>query len=220
MNELVKVENLKKNFGKISALRGASLVLESEQQYVIQGASGSGKSTLLHLLAGLDRPSDGKIWIENKDLGQYKDKELGRYRNKFIGLVFQFHFLLPSMDCLSNILLPARIGNVSVGEVKQKVLGLAKELGVHSCLEKFPYELSGGEQQRINIIRAISLEPKLILCDEPTGSLDSDNTGKVVDLLKDLANHTGSTLVVVTHDDKVAKQFSNKFIIQDGVVVN
>ncbi|MDH5580275.1 MAG: ABC transporter ATP-binding protein [Bdellovibrionales bacterium] len=220
MKELVKVENLKKSFGKISALRGATLTLEERQQYVVRGASGSGKSTLLHLLAGLDRPSGGKIWVAGKDLAKYSDKELGRYRNQFIGLVFQFHFLLPSMDCLSNVLLPARIGNVSVDKVKQKVLDLAAQLGVVHCLGKFPYELSGGEQQRINIIRAISLEPKLILCDEPTGSLDSDNTDKVVDLLKDLASHTESTLVVVTHDDKVARQFPNKFFIQDGVVVN
>ncbi len=131
MSHLVKVENLKKNFGKISALRGTSLTLEHRQQYAIRGASGSGKSTLLHLLAGLDRPSSGKIWIEDKDLALYSDAELGLYRNQYIGLVFQFHFLLPSMSCLNNILLPARIGGLPMEPIKSKVTNLAKELGVY-----------------------------------------------------------------------------------------
>lgn len=216
---LVKVENLSKSFGKIEALKNVNLEINSNDQYVIRGVSGSGKSTLLHLLSGLDRPSGGKIIVEGDDLSQMSDEDLGRYRNQFIGLVFQFHFLLPSMNCLNNIYLPAKIGNCFNSELKKKVNELAEELGVSHCLKKHPYELSGGEQQRINIIRAISLNPKLILCDEPTGSLDSKNTEKVVTLLKELAKSQNASLVVVTHDDKVANHFQNEFFMKDGVVL-
>lgn len=216
---LFQIENVKKIYGKVHALRGVNLSLESNTQYVICGASGSGKSTLLYLLGGLDRPSEGRVLVEGKDLSKYDDESLARYRNLYVGFVFQFHFLLPSMNCMNNIMLPAQIGGVTQSDLKETVENLAEKLGVAHCLNKYPYELSGGEQQRINIIRALSLKPKLLLCDEPTGNLDSENSMKVTNLLKQLADEFKSTLVVVTHDEKVAAHFDNKISMVDGSVV-
>ncbi|MCO4792749.1 MAG: ABC transporter ATP-binding protein [Bacteriovoracaceae bacterium] len=216
---LFQIENVKKSYGKVHALRGVNLELEENTQYVICGASGSGKSTLLYLLGGLDRPTEGKILVEGKDLSNYDDESLAKFRNLYVGFVFQFHFLLPSMNCINNILLPAQIGGSTVSDLKENVEELAEKLGVTHCLKKYPYELSGGEQQRVNIIRALSLRPKLLLCDEPTGNLDSENSLKVTNLLKGLSEEYDSTLVVVTHDDKVAAHFENKISMVDGSIV-
>lgn len=212
----IKIENVVKTFHTVDALAGVSLALEEGKQYAITGASGSGKSTLLYLIGGLDKPSAGSIFIDGVSLSSMDDSSLADYRNDSVGFVFQFHFLLPSMNSLNNILLPAKIGGKNVKEVKKRALELAKTLGVEHCLKKYPFQLSGGEQQRINIIRALSLRPKLLLCDEPTGNLDSTNTEVVCDLLKKLSLEFGSTLVVVTHDEKVSSKFDNRIYMQDG----
>lgn len=214
----IKVKNITKRFHHVEALRNVSLELERGEQYAICGASGSGKSTLMYLLGGLDTPSEGEIWVGDHLLSQMDDLQLATYRNRFVGFVFQFHFLLPSMTCINNILLPAKIGGHAIAGVKKHAEALASELGVEHCLKKFPYQLSGGEQQRINIIRALSLKPKLLLCDEPTGNLDSVNSKRVTQLLKDLAKENSSTLVVVTHDQQVAQALSHRITIKDGQI--
>lgn len=216
----IEVNGLKKTFGKVHALAGVDAVFESGKQYAIKGASGSGKSTLLYLIGGLDKASGGEISVGGKNLLNLNDESLAKYRNSFVGFIFQFHFLLPSMNCLDNILLPSKIGQKNPKEVKKMALSLAETLGVEHCLKKFPYELSGGEQQRINIIRALSLKPKLLLCDEPTGNLDSANSKLVTNLLKDLAKEFGATLIVVTHDDNVSKEFETVIHMKDGAVLN
>lgn len=217
---LVEVQSVKKSFGDFVALNSLSLELEEKQQYAILGASGSGKSTLLYLIGGLDKPNSGKIIVDGKILNKMSDENLAKYRNQYVGFVFQFHFLLPSMNCMKNILLPAEIGGHKVSAVEKRAKDIAEHLGVTHCLKKFPFQLSGGEQQRINIIRALSLRPKLLLCDEPTGNLDSENSNKVTHLLKDLAGEFDSTLAVVTHDALVAKAFENQFVLKDGELVN
>lgn len=214
----IDIKNVKKNYGKVFALNGVSIGLEAGEQYAIQGSSGSGKSTLLYLLGGLDRPSAGSISIGGKDLSKFNDEELASYRNKEVGFVFQFHFLLPSMNSIDNILLPSKIGNVSHPGLKQEVENLAERLKIIHCLHKYPFELSGGEQQRVNIIRALSLRPKILLCDEPTGNLDSENSMNVAQILKSLASDFGSTLVVVTHDTPVANQFNKQLFMSDGMM--
>tara|TARA_Y100000590_G_scaffold281237_2_gene316189 strand:- start:72604 stop:73281 length:678 start_codon:yes stop_codon:yes gene_type:complete len=214
----IQVQNLKKNFGKVFALNGVSVNLEAGEQYAIQGSSGSGKSTLLYLLGGLDRPSEGTIEIAGRDLSKLNDEQMAKFRNSEVGFVFQFHFLLPSMNCLDNILLPAKIGGVSQANLKSEVENLAERLKVSHCLKKYPFELSGGEQQRVNIIRALSLKPKILLCDEPTGNLDSENSMNVAQILKTLALDFGSTLLVVTHDNIVAKEFDNQLFMKDGLM--
>lgn len=212
----IEIKNVTRKHGKINALSGASLNLEEGEQYAIRGTSGSGKSTLLYLLGGLDKPTSGELLVSGRNLAAMNDETLAKYRNNFVGFVFQFHFLLPSLNCIDNILLPSQIGGKSTKEVHKFALELSEILGVEHCLEKYPFELSGGEQQRINIIRALSLKPHLLLCDEPTGNLDSENSQIVTSLLKELSHKYSSTLVVVTHDGSVAEQFKHQIQMKDG----
>lgn len=216
---MIKVENVKKIYSKANALNGVSFSMNEGEEYLIRGASGSGKSTLLYLLGGLDRPTEGRVIVNQKNLTDLSDDELALYRNRYVGFVFQFHFLLSSMNSLDNILLPSRLGGLYTEEVRARAQSLAKILNVEHCLEKFPFELSGGEQQRVNIIRALSLKPKLLLCDEPTGNLDSENSKKVIELLKKLALEFSATLVIVTHDSQIAQNFSNQLLMRDGLLV-
>lgn len=216
---LVIADQIHKSFGDVKVLRGINLRFEQGSQYALCGTSGSGKSTLLYLLGGLDRPSSGQVIIDKTNLAKLSDDQLALYRNQRVGFVFQFHFLLPSIDCFENILLPAKIGNSSLDQVRKDVLALADRLGVAHCLKKFPYQISGGEQQRINIIRALSLRPQLLLCDEPTGNLDSKNSQIVTQVLKDLSQQFGATLIVVTHNERVASSFSQKITIEDGQII-
>ena len=215
----IKVENIYKSFGSTQVLNGISFEVNQGEQVALQGMSGSGKSTLLYILGGLDTANSGEIEIDNSKIENLTDEQLSVFRNRSVGFVFQFHFLLPSMNCLDNMLLPAKIGGLKVKEVKNRILDLAKRLGVDHCLKKFPFEISGGEQQRINIIRAISLKPKILLCDEPTGNLDSKNSQKVVDLIKEVSAERNVTLIVVTHGAAVASQFSRKITIEDGRII-
>lgn len=215
----IRLEKVEKSFGKTKVLRGLTFSIQDRELVAIRGASGSGKSTLLYLLGGLDTPTSGSVIIDNQNLSRKTDEELAQFRNSTVGFVFQFHFLLPSMTCRDNILLPARIGGKDVAETEKTTRKLADILGVTHCLEKYPFEISGGEQQRVNIIRALSLRPKILLCDEPTGNLDSKNTEKVATLLKNLAQEYGATLLVVTHDDRVASFFPRKIVIEDGQII-
>ena len=212
----IEMENLVKAYQQTRALNGVNLSLEKGGQYAIRGASGSGKSTLLYLLGGLDFPSQGKVVVGGNDLAKMDDESLASYRNLTVGFVFQFHFLLTSMNCWDNIMLPSQIAGQGEKGAAERSKSLATELGVEHCLKKFPYELSGGEQQRVNIIRALSLNPDLLLCDEPTGNLDSINSEKVTRLVRRLANDHGATLIVVTHDAEVGQHFSHRFEMQDG----
>jgi lipoprotein-releasing system ATP-binding protein len=212
----LQVENLSKNYGQQKVLQNLSLKLERSEQMVIQGMSGCGKSTFLYLLGGLERYETGKIQVSHQELSSMGDDQLAKYRNGTVGFVFQFHFLLPSLDCLGNILLPARIGGKFSPMVQKRVLEMAKYLDVATLLHKFPHEISGGEQQRVNIIRALSLRPELLLCDEPTGNLDSINSQKVISLIRQLAREFEATLILVTHDRDIAAQFENVRQMRDG----
>lgn len=216
----LEVKNIYKDFGQTHVLQGVDLVINKGEQVALVGASGSGKSTLLYLLGGLDRPSQGSVHVDGKNLESFDDEELALYRNTDVGFIFQFHFLLPSMNALDNILLPAKIGKKNLKATKTQVLKLAESLGVSHCLKKFPFELSGGEQQRINIIRALSLNPKLLLCDEPTGNLDSVNSKKVMELLSELSRLFEITLIVVTHDQNIASSLNRKITIEDGRIIS
>jgi ABC-type lipoprotein export system ATPase subunit len=219
MSPFIRVQRVEKDYGPTRVLRGVDLEIQTGERVAIRGASGSGKSTLLYLLGGLERPARGSVEVGGKNLTQLDDEDLAAFRNSVVGFVFQFHFLLPSLSALGNILLPARIGGHDTNAVEACARGLAQRLGVASCLDKWPHQLSGGEQQRINIVRALSLKPPLLLCDEPTGNLDSANSGKVTELLSELALENKTTLIVVTHDDKVASAFERKIVIEDGHIL-
>lgn len=216
----IEVKNVFKSYGNTEILRGISFNIEAGSQCAIQGMSGSGKSTLLYILGGLDQAQRGEVIVGGQNLSSLSDEALAKFRNKSVGFVFQFHFLLPSLNCMDNILLPAKLGNTPLKEIKQRVQEFAEILGVTHCLNKYPFEISGGEQQRINIIRATSLKPGILLCDEPTGNLDSKNSQKVVELLKDISSKLGTTLLVVTHDSVVANKFTQKIIIEDGQIIS
>ena len=220
---LVSVSNVVKQYGKMKALAGVNLELEEGKQYALQGASGSGKSTLLYTIGGLEQSDAGSVQVKidnkNYNLSKMSDEQLAKYRNSVVGFVFQFHFLLPSMNCLQNILLPSKIGSRYSKEIEKRSRELASFLGVEHCLKKFPFELSGGEQQRINIIRALSVKPKLLLCDEPTGNLDTENSDKVTKLLKELAAEFNATMILVTHDPVVAQKIENQITIRDGKII-
>ena len=215
----IQVESLTKKYGKAEVLRGLDFSIEKSNELAIVGNSGSGKSTLLYILGGLEKADKGKVFIDGLEISNMVDSELSEFRNKKIGFVFQFHFLLPSMNCLANTLLPAKIGGFNTKEIQERVFEFAKILKVEHCLKKYPFEISGGEQQRINIIRAISLYPDLLLCDEPTGNLDSTNTNIVINLLRDVASRINSTLVVVTHNEKISDTFKRKISIEDGQII-
>lgn len=216
----IEVKNVFKSYGNTEVLRGISFNIEAGAQCAIQGMSGSGKSTLLYILGGLDQAGRGEVVIDGQNISSLNDEALAKFRNKSVGFVFQFHFLLPSLNCMDNILLPAKLGNFPVKDIKKRVHEFAETLGVSHCLSKFPFEISGGEQQRINIIRATSLKPGILLCDEPTGNLDSKNSQKVVELLKDISAKLGTTLLVVTHDTVVANKFTQKITIEDGQIIS
>ena len=218
MNGFIRLEKICKSFGEHRVLDQVSLELEKGEECVVIGASGSGKSTLLYLLGGLDQPDQGEIFVSGESLSAYSDSKLARYRNSLVGFIFQFHFLLPSIDCFENILLPAKIGGHALEPVEARTEKLARNLGVLDCLKKYPWQLSGGEKQRVNMIRAVSLRPQLLLCDEPTGNLDHKNSSKVSSLLRELAREYGATLIIVTHDKSVASLFEKQFFIQDGKV--
>ncbi len=215
---IVELRDVKRHFGMVKALNGVTLELLQGEQYVIQGASGSGKSSLLYLIGGLDTPTSGDVVVSDKNLAMMSDDELAAFRNRYVGFVFQFHFLLPSMTAKANILLPAKIAGIKEDSLHDELMRLALFLDVVHCLNKFPYELSGGEQQRINLLRAILLRPKLLLCDEPTGDLDSVNGQKVVELLLELSKEFGTTLVMVTHDNNLALKFEKRIFMKDGLI--
>jgi len=213
---IINVVDVKRNYGDQWAVNGVNLSLKKGDHLAIKGASGSGKSTLLYMLGGLERPSHGSIQIDGIDLVRSNDQALANFRNQKVGFVFQFHFLLSTLSALDNILMPVRIAGLKEKKYRAVIDQYAERLGVQNCLKKFPFQLSGGEQQRISIMRALILSPPVLLCDEPTGNLDSVNSANVIDLLKELSKASGSTLVIVTHDDAVAQKFFLQMQMQDG----
>ena len=203
-------------FSGLDVLKNINFYFQSGGQYVIRGASGSGKSSLLYLLGGLDRPTTGEIICDGYLLNLLSDDQLAVYRNVNVGFIFQFHYLLPTMSAWDNILLPARIGGKVTKILKDQMQDLAQSLGISQCLSKHPYQLSGGEQQRINVMRALSMRPRYLLCDEPTGNLDSKNSLNVIKIICDLAKELAATLIVVTHDQNIASFFSQQIFLEDG----
>ena len=201
----------------IHVLKGIDLNIDQGEIVAILGPSGAGKSTLLHILGGLDEPSKGQVSFEGNSLWELPQKELSGIRNRLIGFVFQFYHLLPEFTVLENVLLPALIHkNRDAQEKKEKAEGLLKSFGLEKRTGHFPSQLSGGEQQRTAIARALINDPKLLLCDEPTGNLDSENGQEVCRLLKKLNQEKAMTIIMVTHNLDMAKFASKVYNIKDG----
>ncbi len=206
--------------GKLHVLKELNLKIEKGEFVSILGPSGAGKSTLLHLLGGLDEPSKGKVLLEDVDIYKIKDSERACLRNRKIGFIFQFYHLLPEFTALENVMLPKLILGLKAAEVRKRAYDLLKQVGLSKRSSHHPGELSGGEQQRVAIARALINEPQILLCDEPTGNLDSATGAKICNLLLALNKDNGYTILVGTHSQEVAKLSSRILFIKDGELVN
>jgi predicted ABC-type transport system involved in lysophospholipase L1 biosynthesis ATPase subunit len=202
----------------LEVLRGVSLDVAQGDFLALRGASGAGKSTLLHLFGGLDKPNAGEIWFSGKNLNKLPENEIARLRNTRIGFVFQAYHLLPELDALENVCLPARMARVPAAQAEKRGRELLARVGLAARVDHKPFELSGGEQQRVAIARALMNEPELVLADEPTGNLDSHTGAEIIDLLASLRAEKNTTLIVATHDASVAVRAPKSVHLVDGVV--
>jgi len=202
----------------LEVLRSVDVSLEQGDFLALRGASGAGKSTLLHLLGGLDSPSKGEIVFHGQNLAGLSRRELAKMRNEHVGFIFQFYYLLPELDALENVCLPARMARISARRAEARGRELLTRVGLKERMEHKPYELSGGEQQRVAIARALVNEPQLILADEPTGNLDSHTGEEIIELLCSLRSEKRTTLIVATHDAKVAARAPRVIELVDGEV--
>jgi putative ABC transport system ATP-binding protein len=218
---LIEVRNVKRwiqnGSRRVEILKGISLSIPAGQFVAIVGASGSGKSTLLGLLAGLDTPSEGEIWLDGTPIHNLAETELAAVRGRKIGFVFQSYQLIPTLTALENVLLPFEL-NVQ-GHGLQKARELLEAVGLGERMSHYPVQLSGGEQQRVALARAFVINPPIVMADEPTGNLDSANGRLVLDLLLERHDHAGATLVLVTHDPEVASRADRKIVIKDGEII-
>ena len=219
--EILKTENLRKTYGtgeaKVEALRGVNLTVNKGEFLSIVGTSGSGKSTLLHMLGGLDRPTEGKVIIDGKDIFSLKDEELTIFRRRKIGFVFQAFNLVPVMSVYENIVLPIELDGEKPNQ--ELVNEIINTLGLSEKLKAYPSQLSGGQQQRVAIARALASAPAIILADEPTGNLDSKTTQDVMGLLKVTSQKFAQTIVMITHNDEIAQLADRSIRIEDGMIV-
>ena len=216
---MIQINGLEKSYGTLQVLKGINLEIADRSVISIVGASGAGKSTLLHLIGTLDKPDNGKVLIDGTDLYILSDKELAAYRNQNIGFVFQFHHLLPEFTAVENVALPAMIAGKSKAEAMKRAEELLDFLKLKERLTHKPSQLSGGEQQRVAVARALVNNPKLILADEPSGNLDSENASKLHQLFFDLRDQFHQTFIVVTHNNELAEMSDRKITIKDGQIV-
>ena len=204
----------------LQVLRGVNLEIGRGDFVALRGASGTGKSTLLHLIGGLDTPNAGEILFRNEKLSGYSTWELTLFRNRRVGFVFQAYHLLPELTALENVALSARIARISAGKAEKKARELLERVGLHRREDHRPAELSGGEQQRVAIARALVNDPQLVLADEPTGNLDSKTGIEIIELLKSLRVERQTTLVIATHDEKVAAHAQRVIELVDGLIID
>jgi len=222
LKELIRVEKLFKSFRngpkQVEVLKGIDLSFAQGERAAIVGASGVGKTTLLHVLGTLDRPTSGKVFYQGEDVYRMNERELAYFRNREIGFVFQFHHLLPEFNALENTSMPCLIQGLPKNEASLRAESILTLVGLKDRLSHKPGELSGGEQQRVAVARALVLEPKVLLADEPTGNLDTRTGESVFDLLTELNQIKGVTLIVVTHNLKLAEKMSRRIHLVDGRV--
>ena len=222
MKKSIRVDNIKKIYGKgenaVKALDEITLEIESGKFTAIVGESGSGKSTLLHCMAGLDKPTEGNVYLENQDIYKLNDDKLSKIRVEEFGFVFQSFNLIPVVNVYENIVLPVSIDHNKID--KNYIADIIKKLGLENQIKKFPNELSGGQQQRVAIARALSNKPSIIFADEPTGNLDSKTSKEVMDMLCMSVKEFNQTLVMITHNDDIANMADTVITINDGKVLS
>lgn len=217
---MIQIENLTKNFGDLQVLKGVNLTIEKGEVISIVGSSGAGKTTLLQLIGTLDKPTGGTIRFNGEDLGRLNSKRLAAFRNSHIGFVFQFHQLLPEFTALENIVIPALIAGRKRSEAEAEAMQLLQVMGLEERAHHKPAEMSGGENQRVAVARALINHPDVVLADEPSGSLDSKNKEELHKLFFDLRDRYGQTFVIVTHDETLASYTDRTLHMVDGVIEN
>ncbi len=215
---MIRIENLTKRFGELQVLKGVSLEVERGEVISIVGPSGAGKTTLLQLIGTLDKPTDGKIFFNDEELSRMNNKRLATFRNRHIGFVFQFHQLLPEFTALENIIIPALIAGRDRKEAEKEAMELLKIMKLEERAGHKPAEMSGGENQRIAVARALINHPDVILADEPSGSLDSKNKEELHKLFFDLRDKFGQTFIIVTHDETLAALTDRTIRMVDGTI--
>lgn len=213
---MIRASRVEKSYGSLKILKGLDFDVVAGEAVCILGASGAGKSTFLHILGTLDRPTRGTVYFNGEDLFTKSDAELSAFRSQKLGFVFQFHHLLSEFTALENVMLPGRIAGLNHRDCRQRAQGLLEYLGLAHRLTHYPSELSGGEQQRVAIARSLFHKPALLLADEPTGNLDSENSQKIQDLFFQLKEEMGLTLIVVTHDTRFSARFRRSVRMADG----
>ncbi len=211
-------KHITKKYGQLDVLKGVDLHIRESEVVSIVGSSGAGKTTLLTILGTLDKASSGEILFNNVNITSLSEKKLAAFRNQHIGFVFQFHHLLPEFTALENICIPAFINKTSKKEAEQKALGLLDLLGLKHRAQHKPSELSGGEQQRVAVARALINTPKVIFADEPSGNLDSENARNLHELFFRLRDELKQTIVVVTHNESLANTADRKLVMKDGLI--
>lgn len=217
---MIKVQNIIKSYQQLQVLKGINLHIKKGEVVAIVGKSGAGKSTLLHILGTLDSPDEGKLLINNTDITTLSAKELAAFRNKQIGFIFQFHHLLPEFNALENVCIPAYIQNISQKKAEARAKDLLAYLGLEKRLHHKPSELSGGEQQRVAVARALMNEPAVVLADEPSGNLDSATSQELHELFFELRDKFQQTFVIVTHNPELAEMSDRKLTMQDGNIIS
>ena len=217
---MIQIENLTKSFGDLQVLKGVNLTINKGEVISIVGSSGAGKTTLLQLIGTLDKPTGGIIRFNGEDLGRLSSKRLAAFRNRHIGFVFQFHQLLPEFTALENIVIPALIAGRKKSEAESEAMQLLQVMGLEERAHHKPAEMSGGENQRVAVARALINHPDVVLADEPSGSLDTKNKEELHKLFFDLRDRYGQTFVIVTHDEALASYTDRTLHMVDGMIEN
>lgn len=215
---MIRIKDIRKSYGELEVLKGIDLTVEEKEIVTIVGASGAGKSTLLHIIGTLDRPDCGELWFGEKNIASLSPNKLASFRNNHIGFVFQFHHLLPEFTALENVCIPAWIKGDTRKQAEKKAGELLELMGLKDRIGHKPNELSGGEQQRVSVARALINRPEVVLADEPSGNLDSQTKNDLHGLFFSLREQLGQTFVIVTHDRELAGMSDRQILLKDGKI--
>lgn len=216
---MLKVQSIFKSYGQLQILKGVDLEVKKGEIVTIVGASGAGKSSLLNILGTLDKPDSGKVYLNNTEVSQLSNKDISAFRNHKIGFIFQFHHLLAEFNAIENVCIPALIAGRSRADAEKRATQLLEKLGLEGRLQHKPNQLSGGEQQRVAVARALINKPALIFADEPSGNLDSTNASELHELFIKLRDEFDQTFVIVTHNEHLAELADRKVLMKDGLIV-